>query len=148
MEEQWPILSYEKGKSTFDTLHMFTQIVGKIKLATLPWLNHSWNVTLHITPTGLTTQSIPYQGQNLQIDFDFIDHQLKIICTQKATRSFDLYGISVADFYEKIFELMDEMGIRLTIRPIPSEIENPIRFNEDTIHYTYDKQQVTAFHKA
>jgi hypothetical protein len=76
--QQWPELSYEKGKDTFDTLHMWTQIVGKIKLATCPWINHSWHITLHIVPTGLTTHTMPYKDQNFQIDFNFIDHYLKI----------------------------------------------------------------------
>ena len=78
MEPKWPELSYQKGKATYDTLHMFTQIVGKIKLATLPWVNHSWHITLHITPTGLATHTMPYKNKNFQIDFDFIEHRLKI----------------------------------------------------------------------
>jgi len=148
MKKLWPVLSYEKGKATYDTLHMFTQIVGKIKLATLPWLNHSWSITLHITPTGLTTQNMPYQDQNFQIDFDFINHQLKISTNLNTSRHFDLYGISVADFYKKIFETMSDLNIHLKIRPIPAEIDNPIPFEEDTIHATYDKEQVIAFHEA
>ena len=72
MQQQWPLLSYEKSKSTFDTLHMWTQIVGKIKLATLPWINHSWHITLHITPDGLTTENMPYKDESFKIDFDFI----------------------------------------------------------------------------
>ena len=73
MGHQWPVLSYQKGKETFETLHMWTQIVGKIKLATLPWINHSWHITLHIVPSGLTTQIMPYKDLNFQIDFDFIN---------------------------------------------------------------------------
>lgn len=148
MEDQWPILSYEKGKATYDTLHMFTQIIGKIKLATLPWLNHSWNVTFHITPIGLTTQSMPYQDQNFQIDFDLVHHQLKIITSHTQSRQFDLKGLSVADFYKKIFEVLNELNIHLKIKPIPSEIEDPIPFEKDNIHATYDEEQVQAFHEA
>ena len=148
MQEQWPVLSYEKGKATYDTLHMWTQIVGKIKLATLPWINHSWHVTLHITPRGLTTQTIPFKDQNFQIDFDFIAHQLKITTSNGELRQFDLQGISVADFYKKIFQLLYELEIDLKIKSVPAEIENPVPFEKDIVHATYDKEQVTAFHRA
>jgi hypothetical protein len=148
MEQKWPALSYEKGKETFDTLHMFTQIVGKIKLATLPWVNHSWHITLHITPTGLTTHNMPYKNKNFQIDFDFIEHQLKITTDKNEFRSFDLHGISVAGFYQKIFEKLDELGIDIKIKPVPVELPNPIPFKEDTVHSTYEDKHVTAFHIA
>ncbi len=148
MQQKWPFLSYKKGKATFDTLHMFTQIVGKIKLATLPWVNHSWHITLHITPTGLTTHIIPYKNQNFQVDFDFIEHQLKIKTDKNEFKNFNLHGISVADFYNKIFEMLNELEIDIKIKPVPVELENPIPFNEDTVHATYDYEQVAAFHIA
>lgn len=148
MEQKWPVLSYEKGKSTYETLRLWTQIVGKIKLAALPWVNHSWHITLHIMPTGLTTGSIRYNDQNFQIDFDFIAHQLKIITSKGENKQFDLHGISVADFYRKIFELLNGLKINLTIKPVPVELVDPIPFEEDTIHSAYEDEQVTAFHKA
>jgi len=148
MQQQWPVLSYEKGKDTFETLHMWTQIVGKIKLGTLPWVNHSWHVTLHIVPSGLTTQTLPYKDQHFQIDFDFIKHELKITTSKGELRKFDLHGISVADFYNKIFTLLDELKIDIKIKPVPVEIENPIPFAKDFVHNTYNEEQVTSFHKA
>ena len=148
MQSNWPILSYEKGKDTYDTLHMWTQIVGKIKLATLPWVNHSWHITLHITSRGLTTHPMPYKDQNFEIYFDFIDHQLKIISSNGESRNFDLHGISVAAFYEKIFAMLDELNINIKIKPVPVELANPIPFKEDTVHATYDESQVKAFHQA
>lgn len=148
MQQQWPVLSYEKGKATYDTLHLWTQIVGKIKLAILPWVNHSWHVTLHITPYGLTTQTIPYQNKSFQIDFDFIEHLLKITTSKGEFRKFNLHGISVADFYKKIFELLNDLEINVKIKPIPSEIANPIPFEKDTTHAGYDDIQAAAFHKA
>lgn len=148
MQQQWPELSYQKGKPTFDTLHMFTQIVGKIKLATLPWINHSWHITLHSTARGLTTQNMPYKDGNFQIDFDFIDHQLKIKTGDGAHGDFDMHGISVADFYDKIFKTLFDLGIDITIKPVPVELANPVPFKEDTIHATYDDEQVAAFHNA
>ena len=148
MQQKWPVLSYEKGKATFDTLHMWSQIVGKIKLATLPWVNHSWHITLHITPAGLTTEMMPYKDQNFQIDFDFIQHKLKISTSKGAVREFELNGISVAGFYEKIFALLNELNIDLQIKPVPVEIANPIPFEKDTVHATYNEEDVRAFHTA
>jgi Family of unknown function (DUF5996) len=148
MQQKWPFLSYQTGKATFDTLHMFTQTVGKIKLATLPWVNHSWHITLHITPTGFTTHNMPYKNKNFQVDFDFIEHQLKIKTDKNEFKNFNLHGISVADFYNKIFEKLNELEIDVKIKPVPVELENPIPFNEDTVHATYDYEQVTAFHIA
>lgn len=148
MQQQWPILSYQKGKATFDTLHMFTQVVGKIKLATLPWVNHSWHITLYITPTGLATYHMPYKNENFQIDFDFIEHQLKITTDKGELRKFSLYGISVAVFYKKIFEILRDLGIDIKIRSVPVELMNPVPFEKDTTHATYNKEQVIAFHHA
>lgn len=148
MQQKWPVLSYEKGNDTYDTLHMWTQIVGKIKLETLPWVNHSWHITLHITPSGLTTQIMPYKDQNFQIDFDFIEHLLKISTSRGELQKFNLHGISVADFYRNIFELLNELDIDVKINPNPVELEHPIPFEQDTIHATYDEEQATAFHKA
>ena len=148
MEHQWPALSYENGKSTYETLQLWSQIVGKIKLAVLPWVNHSWHITLHITATGLTTQSMRYGDQDFQIDFDFIAHLLKITTSKGENRQFDLHGISVADFYRKIFELLSELEINLVIKPIPVELADPIPFESDTIHATYKDEEVTAFHQA
>ncbi|HYK76253.1 MAG TPA: DUF5996 family protein [Daejeonella sp.] len=148
MQPRWPELSYEKGKATYDTLHMWTQIVGKIKLAMLPWVNHSWHVTLHVTLFGLTTETMPYKDQNFQIDFDFIEHRLKISTSSGELRQFDLHGISVADFYKKIFELLKDLEIDLKINPIPAEIVNAIPLDQDTVHATYNEEEVKAFHKA
>lgn len=148
MENQWPVLSYEKGKDTYATLHMWTQIVGKIKLAVAPWINHSWHITLHITPTGLSTLDMPYKNKNFQIDFDFINHKLIVITSDGERRDFDLVGISVADFYHKIFIVLKELKIDLKINSTPVEMENPIPFEKDTVNATYDKTQAKALHQA
>ncbi|HSN10345.1 MAG TPA: DUF5996 family protein [Hanamia sp.] len=148
MQQKWPVLSYEKSQSTFDTLHMWTQIVGKIKLATLPWVNHSWHITLHITTHGLTTQMMPYKDEQFQIDFDFIEHHLKIATSKGEFRQFDLHNISVADFYQKIFALLAELNIDLKIKPVPVEIANPVPFKKDSIHASYIDEEVKAFHQA
>jgi hypothetical protein len=148
MKKPWPVLSYEKGKDTFETLHLFIQIIGKIKLATLPWINHSWHVALHVVPIGLTTQTIPYEDKSFQIDFDFLEHQLRIKTSEGEVKEFDLSTLSVAEFYRRVFDDLRKLNIHTLIYPVPCEIENPIPFEEDTIHSSYDKQQVNAFHRA
>lgn len=148
MQQKWEVLSYQKGKDTYDTLHLFMQIVGKIKLAVVPWVNHSWHITLHVTPRGVTTQTMAYQNRSFQIDFDFIEHQLKVSTSQGELRQLDLHNLSVAEFYHKIFEILAALNIDITIKPIPVEITDPIPFEQDTIHATYHEEQVRAFHQA
>jgi hypothetical protein len=148
MENGWPELSYDQGKSTYETLHLWTQIIGKIKMTSLPWVNHSWHVTLYITPVGLTTQTLPYKDRNFQIDLDFLNHQLKVITSKGEQRQFDLQGISVADFYLNLMAILKDLNIYISIRTIPSELENPIPFELDFKHATYDEQQVRALHQA
>lgn len=148
MNNQWPALSYEKGRDTYATLHMWTQIVGKIKLAVAPWINHSWHITLHLTPTGLSTRDMFFENKHFQIDFDFVHHQLRLIMNDGKDRGFDLDHLSVADFYQKIFALLSDSGIDLEIYSMPVEIEDPIPFENDTVHATYDRAQAQALHLA
>ena len=148
MQQPWPVISYEKGKETFDTVHMWTQIVGKIKLAILPWVNHSWHVTLQPSSQGLSTGLMPYEDYNFQIDFDFTDHHLKVATTKGEQRKFSLQSISVSEFYFKIFQVLEELNIHIKIKPVPVEIQDPVPFEKDTIHCTYDIEHITAFHTA
>ncbi|MHA3788270.1 DUF5996 family protein [Flavobacterium hauense] len=148
MKKHWPLLSYENGKATYETLQLYSQILGKIKLATLPWANHSWNVTLHIIPSGLTTQTMPYEEFNFQIDLDIINHELKVVTSKGDVRQFKLYNLTVADFYKKTFILLKELGIALEIMTTPSEIADPIPFELDIIHARYDIGQAADFHLA
>jgi len=149
MNRQWPILSYESGKATYETLQLWTQIVGKIKLATMPWANHSWNVTLHITSSGLTTQTMPYEGKHFQIDFDFHSHELVITTDQHQLERFYLGGLSVSGFYNQVFEALTGMGIQLSINKLPCEIMGKLTpFDQDHQHRSYEKDQAAAFHQA
>ncbi len=148
MNNHWPILSYEKAKDTYNTMHMWTQIAGKIKLAVHPWRNHSWHITLHSTPTGLSTLDMPYKGKHFQIDFDLINHKLKIVTSKGDLSEFNLQDLSVAEFYKKIFNALREMQIDIKINTVPSEIQNPIPFEKDTVHKTYDKQSANDLHQA
>jgi hypothetical protein len=148
MNNHWPVLSYEEGKYTFYTLHMWTQIVGKIKLAVNAWHNHSWHVTLHITPTGLSTLDMGYNSKHFQIDFDFMEHKLKIATSEGEYQDFNLHDISVAEFYRNIFDLLKYLQIDIKIYPVPVEIVEPIPFKQDTVHATYDETHVKALHQA
>jgi hypothetical protein len=146
MHSNLPYLSFDDAKDTYDTFHLFTQIVGKIKLATLPWTNHSWHVTLFVTPTGLTSGPIPFENQYVEIEFDLLAHILKLSSHSGHVRQFALHGISVAEFYEKIFAALNGLDIALSINPRPSEIEHPILFHEDTLHNTYNEKHISALH--
>jgi len=138
----WPALPLEEWKDTCATLHMWTQIVGKIRLAKSPWLNHSWHVTLYVTPRGLTTSPVPDGTRTFQIDFDFIDHRLRISTSDGVHRQFALPGHSVASFYGAIMEALAELGIAVAIDEMPNELPDPVRFSQDTAHASYDPDAV------
>lgn len=148
MKKNWPMLSYKKGKATYDTLQLFTQVLGKIKLATLPWANHSWNNTLHITTFGVSTQTIQYHDFNFEIELNLVLHQLKISTSLGEIKQFLLENLSVAQFYMRVFELLSELNINLQIMTTPSEIVNPIPFEEDQAHATYDPVHAGNLHRA
>lgn len=144
----WAELSYEDAKETFATIHLWTQIAGKIKLARLPWINHSWHVTLFVTPFGLTTGDIPGDKKHFQINFDFIKHRLQIITSLNEERIFHLPSLSVASCYDYVTTALQELGIECEINPIPNEIENAIPFPQDHDHAVYESQYASALHTA
>jgi len=146
--ENWPELNFKQGKETYDTIHLWTQIVGKIKISKLPWINHSWHVTLFVTPIGLSTGDIRDVDKHFQIEFNFINHQLQIITSSGEIRKFGLKELSVASFYEKIKTELNDLGIDFKINPLPNEIENRISFNKDEKHCTYIPYIATKLHSA
>lgn len=149
MENQkWPMLSFEEGQETYETIHLWTQILGKIKLESLPWINHSWHVTLKVTPTGLTTGNLPSEKKDFQIDLDFIDHRLSILTSKKEERTFSLLELSVADFYHKLMADLKKLEIEVEIRKIPNELEAPVAFDQDDKHATYSPKIAIAFQRA
>jgi hypothetical protein len=141
----WPELPTAAWRETYATLHLWTQIVGKIRLAREPWLNHSWHVTLYVTGRGLTTSPIPDGARTFQIDFDFIDHHLRISTSDGATRQFALAGKSVASFYTAVMADLAELGIHIAIDEMPNELPEPIRFSQDNLHASYDPDAVRRF---
>jgi hypothetical protein len=144
-QTSWPELPLAGWRDTCATLHLFTQIVGKVRLARTPWLNHSWQVTLYVTSRGLTTSAIPDGGRNFEIAFDFIDHSLQIWTSDGAGRAFALSGHSVASFYRAVTAALAELGIEVAIDETPNELPDPIRFSEDEIHASYDPAAVGRF---
>ena len=141
----WPELPTAAWRETYETLHLWTQIVGKIRLARTPWLNHSWHVTLYVTARGLTTSAIPDGARSFQIDFDFIDHALRISTSDGTARQFALAGKSVAGFYTAIMADLAELGIDIAINETPNELPDPIPFSQDSRHASYDPDAVRRF---
>lgn len=146
--EKWPRLSFEEGKETYETVHLWTQILGKIKLESLPWVNHSWHVALQVTPTGLTTGDLPSAKKNFKIDLDFIDHRVSIFTSRKEEKTFSLLNISVAEFYKKLIADLKHLEIGIKIHKIPNEISDPVAFDLDDIHATYSTKVAVAFQYA
>jgi hypothetical protein len=141
----WPELATAAWRDTYATVQLWTQIVGKIRLTRSPWLNHSWHVALYVTPRGLTTSPIPDGARAFQIDFDFIDHALRISASDGAERQFALAGRSVASFYAAVMATLKELGIAVTIDEMPNELPDPVRFSQDSAHASYDPDAVRRF---
>ncbi|MBR1121251.1 hypothetical protein JQ628_06970 [Bradyrhizobium lablabi] len=141
----WPELPTAAWRETYATLHLWTQVIGKIRLARSPWLNHSWHVALYVTPRGLTTSPIPDDAGSFQIDFDFIDHCLRIATSDGRKRQFALAGHSVASFYAAVKSQLAELGIAVVIDETPNELPDPIPFPKDTTHASYDADAVGRF---
>jgi Family of unknown function (DUF5996) len=143
--ERWPELPYAAWKDTAETLHLWTQVVGKVRLTLTPWLNHSWHVALYVTASGLTTSPIPWQGGSFQIDFDFIDHVLWIRTSDGQFRQLMLRPMMVAEFYADLFVALVELGIDIRIRTMPCEIPDCIPFDQDSTHAAYDRDYANRF---
>jgi len=142
---RWPELSYAAWKDTRDTLHLWTQVVGKVRLALTPWLNHSWHVALYVTTRGLTTSPIPWHGGSFQIDFDFIDHVLWVRTSEGHFRQVMLKPISVAEFFEDVMIALRELSIDVNITTMPCEIADSIPFEQDTQHAAYSPDYANRF---
>ena len=144
--ERWPALRYNDWRDTQQTLHLWTQIVGKVRLKLEPLINHWWNVTLYVTPRGMTTSPMAYAGERLfSIDFDFVSHALRIEDSSGATAGFPLEPMTVADFYRRFQTELARLKIVVPINTHPNEIADAIPFDTDTVHKSYDRAAVTRF---
>ena len=146
--EVWPALPYPQWKDTFETLRLWTQIVGKVRLVQSPWVNHQWHVTLYVTARGLTTSPIPHGSRIFEVDFDFIEHLLRLRADDGRSRDLPLQPRSVADFYAEFMACLDELGLPVTINRKPNELAEAIPFDEDEVHRSYDAEYAQRFWRA
>jgi len=140
--ECWPSFRLADWRATYATLHMWTQIVGKIRLELTPRVNHWWNVPLYVSSRGLSTSIIPYGNRNFDMEFDFVESKLIVRTTDPRTASVVLAPRSVADFYHELMSTLRSLGIEVKIWKIPVEVADPIPFDEDKVHTAYDSEYV------
>jgi hypothetical protein len=143
--ENWPTLPFEEWQQTCETLHLWSQIVGKIRLELSPYLNHWWQVPLYLSARGLTTSPIPYRNLLFELNFDFIDHLLLLHTSTGQTRALPLIPRSVAEFYRELMAILALVSIQVKVNPLPSEIKNPLRCDEDYLHASYDPEYAKRF---
>ena len=141
----WPSLPLEEWEDTYQTLHMWTQIVGKIRLGLAPLQNHWWNVALYVNTRGLTTSPIPYKDRKFELQFDFIEHRLVLETSDGQQRAITLEPKSVASFYRETFAMLESSGIDVRINPKPQEIPSPIPLDKDETHASYDREYAARF---
>ena len=147
-DEVWPPLPFDDWQDTCATLHLWTQVVGKVRLVQTPWTNHSWHVPLYVTARGLTTSTIPHGALTFSIDFDFIEHLLMIETSAGGVRTLPLQPRSVAEFYAAVMALLAELGVPVRIRTMPNEIRDAIPFERDRQHAAYDADKAHRFWRA
>src|SRR6478609_11748094 len=141
----WPALPLDAWKDTYATLHMWTQIVGKVRLALTPLVNHWWNVPLYVSARGLTTSSIFYGTRSFELEFDFIEDRLLLSTSEGEIKWIPLAARPVADFYQELTALLHAMDIPVKIWTMPVEVPNPIPFNQDRVHASYDPASAKKF---
>jgi Family of unknown function (DUF5996) len=143
--ESWPALPLDAWQDTYATLHMWTQIVGKVRLAQSPLINHWWEVPLYISARGLTTSAIPFRRGIFEVEFDFLHHNLIIQTSEGSSKTIPLAARSVADLYKEFMSALAALGVEVKIWNMPVEIASPIAFDRDTQHASYDREYVTRF---
>lgn len=148
MRGDWPQLDYSGWRDTAATLQLWTQIVGKVRLALTPWLNHGWQVPLYVSARGLTTSTIPAGTEAIDMEFDFIDHRLVCRNSRGGVETIALRPKSVAQFYEEVMAAMAALGVEVTIHIVPNEVADPIPFPQDRVHASYDADAARRFWQA
>jgi len=136
--DRWPELDYAGWSDTLATLHMWTQVIGKVRAACAPWINHSWHVTLYVTPVGLTTSTMYHDGTPFDIELDLQEHELTVRLDDGTRRTMRLEPMTVASFYGDVLGLLHDLDLPVRIHPVPSEVADPIPFPDDTVHRSYD----------
>jgi len=143
----WPPLPFPEWEKTCDTVHMWTQIVGKTRMVLTPRVNHWWNVPLYCTAVGLSTTSIPYKDRTFEVEFDFVSHRLELRTSDGRQKSIPLTACSVADFYAEYMSSLRSLGIEVKINLIPAEFDDLTPFDEDRHHASYDREYVERFNR-
>ncbi len=141
----WPPLAYDDWADTAATLHMWTQVVGKVRMALTPTVNHWWHVPLYVSARGITTSPMPVGGRTVEIAFDFIAHRLDLACSDGAYEQIALEPMSVAAFYRQVMAALDRLGVQPRIWTVPCEVEAPIPFEDDEVHKSYDPAAAHRF---
>ncbi|UFS69004.1 DUF5996 family protein [Geomonas sp. RF6] len=144
----WPSIPFAEWKDTCATLHMYTQVVGKVRLVQTTWVNHSWHTPLYVTSRGLTTSPIPYGSRTFEINFDFIEHAVHILASDGGKRTIPLAPRPVAHFYEELLARLSELNLPVQISTIPNEVAEPIPFETDRVHASYEAEQANRFWRA
>ncbi|MFL6541675.1 MAG: DUF5996 family protein, partial [Chthoniobacterales bacterium] len=144
-ENFWPALPFSEWRETAMTLRLWTQIVGKIRLKLTPWMNHSWHVVLYVSSRGLTTSPIPHGLDTFEIEFDFLDHELRIVKSDGKRRTLPLRAQSVAAFYRAVLTALDELDLSAAIDRTPNELVDVIPFDQDETHHAYDADYANRF---
>jgi hypothetical protein len=139
---QWPELSFDRLKDTVSTVHLWSQVIGKVRLKQMPWINHSWHVTLYVSPTGLTTGNIPFSRGSFQIDMNFIDHEVVITSSEGKVQTIKLFPRSVASFYHELLQKLHELDIDVKIYAKPNEVEPAIPFEQDQEQRHYNAEEM------
>ena len=144
---EWPALPFAEWENTCDTIHMWTQIVGKTRMALTPVENHWWNVTFHVTPRGLTTRAIPFRQESFEVEFDFLAHKLGVRTSEGSEHTIPLFPRSVADFYGEYMAVLRSLGIEVRIHATPEEFDDKTPFDQDRHHASYDTKHVESFRR-
>jgi hypothetical protein len=144
MADTWPALSPDSWRDTYATVHLWTQVVGKTRLALAPMENHWWQAALYVTPRGLTTSGMPHGNRTFAVNFDFVGHELSVVASDGSGATLPLVPRTVADFYAEYLRLLASLELDVKIWPVPVEIEGSIRFPEDHVHHSYDPEAATS----
>jgi Family of unknown function (DUF5996) len=147
-KNSWPELPYAAWRDTAATLQLWTQVVGKVRLYLTPWINHGWQIPLYVTARGLGTSPIPIGNEILEMEFDFVEHSLVARTSRGDERTLALEPQAVADFYRRVLDLLNGMGVAVAINELPSEVPDPIRFSQDRTHASYDPAAAHRFWRA
>lgn len=149
MKMSWPKLSYRGNEKTYYTFLLWTQILGKLKVATLPWINHAWSTTLHLTPIGLSTMNLPYKDKNFEVRMNLVKHEVEVEIDTGEKKKFKIHdGLKVAQFYRNLFLILSDFGIDVAIHGSPNEVAAPIPFHRDRTNHHYNADEIRNFHKA